>query len=377
MKTSTRQLWRLKRSDSRPLPADAMALADGFQLHISHTAIESVLVQIGAEQQSYVAMRGCGGCTRGRCEPGCHVDMFQRLLERHGSGLALQHVADGLASRPYTRAVLALPGREPQLHSRLLHAWPDARLVVSWRAGKRQRVQAAALLLVGADGPSPSRVLREHGWQPWPLHRVLGRRWMYRPVPPALPLTLPQRGAPTLLLPARRPLVCPPTPALNRDPRLDTQPARSRDPGLDTQMTTWLTSLLAHPHLPVEEAPTPPQEAAPSPWPTGPGTLAPAALGTLVAQLIAEPSFQSERKGQSGLSKSRLVKHAGLSENVARALMVWFDRAGVLAPPEDGQGPWRAPRPFALTDLEHIAAKLRDTPLPTGEDIRAAYGGEA
>lgn len=377
MKTSTRQLWRLTRSNSRPLPADVTALADGFQLHVAHAAIESILVQIGAEQQSYVAMRGCGGCTRGRCEPGCHVDMFQRLFARHGSGLALQHVADGLASRPYTRAVLALPGREPQLHSQLLHAWPDARLVVSWRPGKRQGVQTAALLLVGADGPSPGRVLREHGWQPWPLHRMLGRRWVYRPIPPALPLTFPQRGTPTLLLPARRPLVCPPAPVLGSDSALDMQPTQSRDPGLDTQLTTWLASLLAHPHQPAEETPTPPQDATPSSWPAGPGTLASTALGTLVAQLVSEPSFQSERKGQSGLSKGRLVKHAGLSENAARALMVWFDRAGVLAKPEDGQGLWRAPRPFALTDLGQIAAKLRDTPLPTSEVIRAAYGGEA
>lgn len=99
----------------------------------------------------------------------------------------------------------------------------------------------------------------------------------------------------------------------------------------------------------------------------------------LIEQLIAEPSFQSTRKGQSGLSKGRLagLRAAGLSENVARALMVWFDRAGVLAQPEDGQSPWRAPRPFPLTDLNAIAVKLRDTPLPTSEEIRAAYGGEA
>jgi hypothetical protein len=365
-KPSTRQLWHLRGSGSEGFRTAPTAFIDGLTLHVANAALVSVLMQIGATQQSYVAMRGCSGCERGRCESGCHVDMFQRLLDRHGTGLTLQHVTGGLATRPYTRVVVAVPGRHAQLHSELLHPWPEARLVVSWQPGKRGSIQMAALLLVGADGPSPCRELRARGWQPWPVLTAIARRWACAPIPPTPLLKRSQRGVPTLLLPARRPLVCPPAAAL------------SRDSGLDTQLTVWLTSLLAHPNQPAEEVPTPPQDATPSPWPTGPGTLAPAALGTLVAQLIAEPSFQSTRKGQSGLSKGRLagLKYAGLSENVARALMVWFDRAGVLASPEDGQGPWRAPRPFALTDPEQIAAKLRDTSLPTNEEIRAAYGGE-
>jgi hypothetical protein len=55
--------------------------------------------------------------------------------------------------------------------------------------------------------------------------------------------------------------------------------------------------------------------------------------------------------------------------------MVWFDAAGILVLPEDGQSRWRAPRPFALTDLEQIAAQLHTTPHPTLEAIQAAYSG--
>lgn len=362
MSAPTRQLWRLCGAEAEAGGFEPVALAEGLHLHASHAALDCVLMRIGTVQQSFVAMTGCSGCARGRCEPGCRVEMFRRMLERRTQGLSLQPVTGGLSTRPYTRAVLATPGRKAQVLDALLQPWPEARLLVSWRPGRRQHFRAVALLIVGVEGPSPGKRLREHGWQPWPVPTALGLRWACAPVPPVLPLSRVCRGEPSLLLPAV-PTTSPPVVPRN-------------DRTLDEPLTVWLKSLLAQPHQPAEEAPKPSQDDTPSPWPAGPGTLAPTTLGTLVAQLIAEPSFQSERKGQSGLSKGRLVKHAGLSENGARALMVWFDRAGVLAPPEDGQSPWRAPRPFALTDLEQIAAKLRDTPLPTGEEIRAAYGGE-
>lgn len=363
--STTRQLWRLCATEPQAPLTEPAELAAGLQLHVIHAALDSVVMRIGAQQQHYVVMHGCGGCTRGRCEPGCRVEMFRRLLLRHAPTLTLQHIAGGLATRPYTRAVVAFPTRKAQLHRALLAPWPEARLAVSWRRGKGQPFQASALLMVGAEGPSPSKLFREHGWQPWPILSSVGLRWAYAPIPPALPVSRPSQRVPTLLLPVERPTEKPEPAAVTR---LD---------GLDGQLTTWLQALLADPRRPQEEQVGPARDTTPSLWPAGPGTLAPAALGTLVAQLVTEPSFQSERKGQSGLSKGRLVKHAGLSENAARALMVWFDRAGVLAPPEDGQSPWRAPRPFVLTDLEQIAAKLRDYPQPTGEEIRAAYGGEA
>lgn len=148
---------------------------------------------------------------------------------------------------------------------------------------------------------------------------------------------------------------------------------------LDQRLNRWLTLVLADPRAALEESKPAAAEPGPSIWPAGPEEMSPAVLGALVAQLLAEPRFQSERKGQSGISKGRLARlnAPGLTESVARSLMVWFDRAGVLAPPEDGQSPWRAPRPFALSDLDQIAAKLRATPLPTGAEVQAAYRGEA
>lgn len=363
--STTRQLWRLCATEPQASPTEPEELAAGLQLHVAHGALDSVVMRIGAQQQYYVVIHGCGGCTWGRCEPGCRVEMFRRLLLRHAPMLTLQHSGGGLATRPYTRAVVALPTRRAQLHRELIAPWPEARLVVSWRRGKRHPVQASALLIVGAEGPSPSKVLRGYGWQPWPVPSTLGLRWACAPVPPAPPLSRSSHRAPTLLLEVASHVE-------------SSQPMRpSNFHSLDLQLTAWLKTLLTNPRQPQEEPVGPAQATTPSPWPTGPGTLTPAALGKLIEQLITEPSFQSERKGQSGLSKGRLVKNAGLGETTARTLMVWFDRAGVLASAEDGQGPWRAPRPFTLTDLEQIAAKLRDTPLPTSEEIRAAYGGEA
>lgn len=362
--STTRQLWRLCDTELQTSLIEPAELAAGLQLHIAHAALDSVVMRIGTAQQRYLVMTSCAGCAHGRCVPGCRVEMFRRLLLRHTPALTLQHIAGGLATRPYTRVVIALPARRVQLHSDLLTPWPEARLVVSWRRGKRSAVLASALLIVGPEGPDPGPVLREYGWQPWPVPSALGLRWACAPIPPTLPYGRPCPAAPTLLLPST-----------GQPEQRHPSPPTSLQ-GLDEQLTAWLKTLLVDPRQPQEESASQAQDSTPSPWPAGPGTLAPRALGRLVEQLIAEPGFQSERKGQSGLSKGRLVKNAGLGENVARTLMVWFDGAGVLAKPEDGQGLWRAPRPFALTDLELIAAKLRETPLPTSEEIRAAYGGE-
>lgn len=365
MTAPARQLWRLS-STSAQAPPEMAALSAGLQLHVRNSGLDCIVVQIGAVQQRYVALKLCNGCARGRCEPGCEVELLRRLLAQHASGLQLERVAGGLAARPYCRVVLALPRANAVLSSELLRPWPEARLIVRWRPGRRQHIQASAVLVVGGDGPDPGQIVRSQGWLPWPIPRALGLRWASAPVPPALPFGRPLRASPALLLPTTTP------------PATVLAPPRTFTSGLDEPLTTWLSALLANPTQAAEELTSQPQEGGASAWPAGPDPLAPAALGTLVAQLIAEPSFQSTRKGQAGLSKGRLagLKYPGLSENVARALMVWFDRAGVLAPPEEGQGLWRAPRPFALTDLEQIAAKLRDTPLPTSEEIRAAYGGE-
>jgi hypothetical protein len=119
--------------------------------------------------------------------------------------------------------------------------------------------------------------------------------------------------------------------------------------------------------------------ASDSRWPAGPGKMPPDVLGELIPQILAEPTFRSTRRGQSGISKGRLagLRHPYLGEANARSLMVWLDRAGLLTSPEDGQSPWRAPRVLATDDLDVIAAKLKATPLPISDDVRAAYGGDS
>lgn len=160
-----------------------------------------------------------------------------------------------------------------------------------------------------------------------------------------------------------------------------TVPATSEALSIDALLTEWLTTALEAPAAFLAEHATTQDVSSTeeaSDWPVGPGALSPSILAALVPQLLAEPSFRSERAGQSGITKGRLasLKHAQLTEQTARALMVWFERAAVLAPAAGGGGPWRAPRTFVTDDVAQIAERLRATPLPSKSDIRAAYGGD-
>jgi hypothetical protein len=75
--------WRLEGATTEFLP-DAAGLAAGLRLHLAHAPLTSTLVQIGDPQRAYVALDGCGGCLRGRCEPGCRVELLRRLLRLKG-----------------------------------------------------------------------------------------------------------------------------------------------------------------------------------------------------------------------------------------------------------------------------------------------------
>ncbi|NTV65694.1 MAG: hypothetical protein HGA65_19475, partial [Oscillochloris sp.] len=183
MTTTTRQLWRLDGA----LPPHPAVLTDGLRLHLAHAPLTTVLVQIGDRRQSYVALAGCAGCTYDRCAPGCRVELLRRLLQQIAPAVCLHRVARGLATRPYTRVVLATPGSRPQpLDAALLAAWPEARLILTWRSA-RGRLAVGALLAVGADGPSPAVVLRGRGWRTWPMPAHLARRWG-RAVMPTVPV---------------------------------------------------------------------------------------------------------------------------------------------------------------------------------------------
>jgi hypothetical protein len=153
----------------------------------------------------------------------------------------------------------------------------------------------------------------------------------------------------------------------------------------DLQLTNWLVELLHDPERLVGAAPAMsgdlPQEDPALPdatWPAGPAGLSAATLKTLIPQLLHEPTLISTRRGQSGITKGRLVglRHQNITDATARALMIWFDQAGILAPPDANQSPWRAPRPFAITDADQITERLRATPHPQPDAIRTAYGGE-
>jgi hypothetical protein len=368
MPNNAPSLWRLAPRSEAPAQVAETQLQDALRLHLRYRPLTSVLMRIGDMYQQYIVVHGCAGCAHERCLPGCAAEMLRRALAAYAPGWNMQLVPHGLATRPYTRVRYAIPRQHAQtLAAGLLQPWPEARLIVSWQ-GEGNRLSVGALLAVGADGPNPHEALVAQHWYPLPLLSRLTQRWAGAAIPPTLAFASSRGLTPTLLH----------EPSLPAQPHhVPAPPHRDRVPDtLDATMADWLQQILVQPRMALAPEPIPHDEE-PSPWPTGPGTLTPAALGTLIEQLLVEPSFQSDRKGQSGLSKGRLVglKHPGLSETSARTLMVWLDRAGVLAPPDEGQHPWRTPRPFALTDSALIATKLHATPLPSDDDVRAAYGG--
>src|SRR3954454_24019960 len=100
-----RTLWRLNGAMDATLIQPAR-LEQGLRLHLQHTELTTVLMQIGDQQQSYVAIQGCEGCAHGRCTPGCYVELLRRLLRACFDAGTLRAVVGGLATRPYRRAVL-------------------------------------------------------------------------------------------------------------------------------------------------------------------------------------------------------------------------------------------------------------------------------
>lgn len=359
-------LFRLDPAD-RDRISQPERLAASLAVHLAHAPLASVLARIGDTTRAYLSLTGCAGCHTGRCQPGCHADLLTRAL--HAAGIAQPAlIPGGLACRPFTRATLARPGAAAQpLDETLLAPWPEARLIVHWQDART----VAALLATSGDGPTPTTVLRRAGWLPVPLANRLPLAWARRPMPPTLPFPGRWQGEPFLLLPRRSPA-----------PHAATiEPAPSH---VDILLAGWLRQVIDSPTAALHamradsSVPTAPSIVGDIDWPEGPNGMPAATLADLLPRLLAEPAFESSRAGQSGISKGRLVglRHSALTDATARALMVWFDRAGILMPPEQGQGPWRAPRRFAIQDLVAIVARLRATPLPKPDDVRAAYGGE-
>lgn len=196
----TRTLWRLDGANAASL-AEPVRLVQGLRLHLQHTELATVLMQLGDQQQAYIGATGCDGCAQGRCTPGCYVELLRRLLRACFDGSTLSAVVDGLAKRPYRRVALAWPGAQTEpLTSLRLTAWPDARLIVNWR-GSQRGIACAALLAVGSDGPDPTAMLRAAHWRAWALPGRLGTKLANNARPPALPFPRGWPHAPTLLWP--------------------------------------------------------------------------------------------------------------------------------------------------------------------------------
>lgn len=371
-----RPLWQVTATHQTLL--DHVVITRGLRQHLHHASLTTVLVQIGAVQRAYVALAGCGACPDQPCLPGCRAALLDRTLQAAGAG-ALRPVSHGLAARPYQRVALAVPGRAASpLDHTLLNGCNDARLTLHW-ATWRGWITAVALLADAAPDADVAETFRCWGWRPLPLPATLLLAWARASLPPMLPIARAWPHDPMLLLPRPPELsAC----ASHGDARL--AGIAPREPTLpaapvDSLLATWLRAVLAgQREISVDAAAhaVVATDGDSSLWPAGPGDMHAAALARLVPQLLHEPTLRSERKGQAGLTKGRLVglRVPGLTEPVARALMVWFDAAGVLAPPQDSQGPWRAPRPFVTDDLDQIAARLRATPLPTADAVQAAYG---
>jgi hypothetical protein len=190
-----KQLWGLTRTAT---PGERMT--NGLSYHLRVSELMTVLMKVGDQVQSYVLLDGCKGCRSGRCETGCRTDLLRRSLENDS---ALRQVIHGLQPRPYTRRVLAWPGKSAQpLSVTLLNEWEEARLTIHyhpWPFGKG-KIAAVALLLVGEGETNPKAVLREQGW-----NAVALPLWLpfYQPkaVPQSLPFGQPYPHPPLLLFP--------------------------------------------------------------------------------------------------------------------------------------------------------------------------------
>jgi hypothetical protein len=195
-------LWRIERqADGTPAAVDA--LAEGLRLHVMHSPLLTVAMQIGDEQRCYLVLEGCASCSGDRCRVGCPAALLRRLIDSQDLGLTLRAVAppQGLARRPYTRSAFGWPGPGFQpLDSALLSPWTDARLAVYWRR-YGSAICTSLLLLAGADGPAPRAVLQGHDWHACAAPPLLLQRWRQAALPPVLPFGAPWPGPLFLLLP--------------------------------------------------------------------------------------------------------------------------------------------------------------------------------
>src|SRR6266545_254749 len=196
-----RLLWRLH--NISPAPHSPDRFDAGLRLHLEHTDLLTILVQIGDQQQAYISAAGCDGCGQGRHASGCYVELLLRLLTATFEAVDLMLVPQGLARRPYTQVVLAWPGKHGKpFDGADLASWDDARVAMHWQRGVHG-LKAAVVLAVG-DGPDPAAFLRERGWTAHLLPKGIGPRTANSPIPRAVWFKSEWGSAPFLLTPQLR-----------------------------------------------------------------------------------------------------------------------------------------------------------------------------
>jgi hypothetical protein len=199
---SLRTIWRVDMTATTTI--DHSRLADGLRLHVAHSPLTTVAMQIADRQQCYVVLDGCPGCLTEQCPIGCRAALFRRLFATCLVGVDLCAIAppQGFARRPYRRGALARPGPDAQsLDTTLLHPWHEARLLVHWTSTKRA-MRSSALLLTSAEAPDPAAQLRAAGWMPLPLSTRLVLHSFQRSMPPLLPWSSATNQGVSLLMPA-------------------------------------------------------------------------------------------------------------------------------------------------------------------------------
>jgi hypothetical protein len=197
-----RTLWRID-GPTESHAVDHERLAAGMRLHVIHSPLTTLTMQIDAQQRSYLVLDGCVGCLRDQCRVGCPAALFRRLFGSCVTAAILTAVPlpQGLACRPYTRGGFAWPDTRAQpLDSTLLHPWADARIMVHWRR-YGAHICGSALLLVSADGPDATSTLRECNWHVLALPSRMVTRWHQAATPLGLPFGVPWQQPLFLLLP--------------------------------------------------------------------------------------------------------------------------------------------------------------------------------
>lgn len=189
-----RPLWRLHNVGPAPhLPEQFDA---GFRLHVAHTDLLSIIMQIGEQQQAYISTVGCEGCRQGRHQPGCYLELLRRLLvATYDPKSDVRLISSGLARCSYRYICFAQPTRHSvPFTSAALTRWREARVAVHWHCGPRG-LSTAALLAVGEE-PNPAILFQEYGWSVRLLPRRIGVYMANIPIPTSVWFRRAWSGAP-------------------------------------------------------------------------------------------------------------------------------------------------------------------------------------